>query len=67
MKQRGASKTISRSPSDLIVGIVIYNLLDPAVAVEGAVARPPSAQIPACGITALGSSDSLASAARHKI
>jgi len=32
------------------------------VAVGRAVARPPPAQIPACGITALGSSDRLASA-----
>jgi hypothetical protein len=36
------------------------------VAVEGAVTRPLPAQIPACGIVAPGSSDSLASAVRHK-
>ena len=37
-----------------------------AVAVEGAVTRPLPARIPACGIIAPGSSDSLASATRHR-
>ena len=37
----------------------------PPVAVEGAIARPFPARIPACGIIAPGSSDSLASATHH--
>ncbi len=54
--------TISRYAIFKLYFILQCQTISAAVAVERAVARPPPAQIPACGITAPGSSEILASA-----